>query len=342
MKKGSNLKQVRVGIVGTGLIGAKRAEAIRSAKKGKLIAAADSDFGRAKALARKFGVSALVDWKKLVMQKDIDAVIVAVPNAFAAKIVIAALRAGKHVLCEKPFGVNSKESAEMLAAARKTRKLVKVGFNHRFHGATLKAREIFDEGGIGRQVLFIRARYGHGGRRGMEKEWRFNKKISGGGELLDQGVHLIDLARWFAGDFTNAYGLARTKFWKTNLEDNAFALLENAKTTVSFHASATQWKNLFSFEIYGDKGYLEITGKGGSYGEEMLTWAQRNEGAAPDVATFRFGTQDESWRREWEHFVRAIHKKEKLWSDARDGLKVNQIVEALYRSSRTGRSVRLT
>ena len=335
-------KTLRVGIVGAGLIGKKRAEVIAQTKKGTLVAIADPDFSRAGTLAEAFGVEPLRDWKTLVARKDIDVVIVAVPNVFAAPIVLAALKHGKHVLCEKPFGANVKQSKAMLAAAKKAKRLVKVGFNHRFHDAIIKAHEIFVKGGIGKKVLFIRARYGHGGRKGMEKEWRFNKKISGGGELLDQGVHIIDLARWFGGEFTSAYGLARTKFWNTKVDDNAFAFLENNETTVSFHVSTTQWKNLFSFEVFGDQGYLNIQGKKGSYGEEVLEWGKKIVGAAPKIEIFKFGAKDESWQKEWEHFVRAINGKEKLIGSAYDGLKANQIVAALYASSKKRRPVRLT
>jgi predicted dehydrogenase len=337
-----NKKVMGVGIVGAGLIGKKRAEAIKAMHYGKLIAVADPDHVRAKALAETFKVEALTDWKKLLERKDIDVVIVAVPNAFATPIVLAALKHGKHVLCEKPFGINVKESKRMIVAAKKAKKLVKVGFNHRFHAGVLKAHEIFEKGGIGKRVLFIRSRYGHGGRKGMEKEWRFDKKVSGGGELLDQGVHIIDLARWFGGEFSSASGLARTKFWNTGLDDNAFAFLENARTTVSLHASATQWKNLFSFEIYGDEGYLNIEGKGGSYGRETLEWGKKNVGAAPEVHLFEFNEKDESWHREWKNFIRAIKGKEKLIGSTNDGLKANQIVKAIYASSKKGRSIRLT
>lgn len=336
MKKG-NLK---VGIVGAGLIGEKRAHVFADAKRGKLIAVADSDFEKAKVLALKFGAEALADWKDLVSRKDIDVVIVAVPNAFAAPIVVSALRNGKHVLCEKPFGINARESKEMLLAAKKKKKLIKVGFNHRFHPAVMKAHDIFKKGGIGK-ILFIRARYGYGGRKGMEKEWRFNKKISGGGELLDQGVHIIDLARWFCGDFDRAYGLAETKFWKTKLDDNAFVLLRNKNVVVSFHVSATNWKNLFSFEIFGELGYLQIEGKGGSYGKETLAYGRRKLGFAPDVEVFEFEADDMSWAREWENFAGAVLRERKIMGDAFDGLRANQVVEAVYESSKRHKEINL-
>jgi predicted dehydrogenase len=218
------MNKIRVGIIGAGLIGSKRAQGIAKTKRGVLAGVADPDQARAEALAKQYGVEAYGDWKKLIENKDINAVIVAVPNAFAAPIVIAALEAGKHVLCEKPFGINAKEAAAMVSAGEKAKRVVKVGFNHRFHAAVLKAREIFEKGGIGK-ALFIRSRYGHGGRKGMEKEWRFDEKISGGGELLDQGVHIVDLARWFGGEFDEVYGSAEAKFWDTKLDDNAFAVL---------------------------------------------------------------------------------------------------------------------
>lgn len=335
-------KNFGVGIIGAGLIGKKRAEAIVKTGKGKLIAVADPDFVRVKALAEIYGAEAVSDWKKLVVRNDISVVIIAVPNVFIKDIVIASLKNKKHILCEKPFGINTKEAKTMLIAGKKAKRLIKVGFNHRFHAGIQKAHEIWERGGIG-NTMFVRARYGHGGRPGMEKEWRFNKKISGGGELLDQGVHVIDLARWFSGDFDFAYGLTQTKFWNTKLDDNAFALLRNKKVTTSFHVSTTNWKNIFSFEIFGDKGYLQIKGKGGSYGEEILTFGRRNPGAAPNIEVFKFEGGDTSWEREWEHFIESIEEgKKKLCGDAMDGLRANEVVEAIYRSSHTHKEVKLT
>ena len=331
----------KVGIIGAGAIGAKRAGAIALTGKGELVAIADHDYIRATTLAQKHGAKPVNDWKNLVSRKDVDAVIVAVPNAFAAPIVLAALRAGKHVLCEKPLGVSSKESSAIVAAAKKAKRLVKVGFNHRFHAALLKAHKIFEEGGIGR-VLFIRARYGHGGRKGMEKEWRFNKKMSGGGELLDQGVHLIDLARWFGGDFDKVYGVTATKFWKSDLDDNAFVLMMNRQVTVSFHASTTNWKNVFSFEVFGEDGFLQVEGKGGSYGEEVLTYGRRKpEFGVPNIEVFRFPGEDKSWEREWHNFTGALAGKEKIIGSTTDGVRANQIVEAIYRSSHSRREVKV-
>lgn len=333
-------KRLNVGIVGAGLIAGKRAFAIRNTRRGALVAVADANRKVAALLAGWYGAAIAANWQELVARRDIDAVVVAVPNAFTKRIVIAALKHGKHVLSEKPLGVNAAEAKAIAAAARKSSCIVQVGFNHRFHGAMLKAHQIFENGGIGK-LLTIRARYGHGGRPGMEKEWRFNKKLSGGGELLDQGVHLVDLARWFGGEPAMAYCLAQTKFWPTKLEDNAFILMRNDRVTTSFHVSTTNWKNIFSLELFGDKGYLQIDGKGGSYGEEVLTYGRRRPGAAPDLRTFKFPGPDKSWEREWENFTGAIAGKNKVVGDAMDGLRTNQIVDALYRSAREHKEIKV-
>jgi len=332
-------KGVRIGIVGAGLIGEKRAVSAFQTHRGKLVAVADSNFAAARAFADRHHTLALGSWQKLVSSPDIDAVVVAVPNVYASEIVLACLRNGKHVLCEKPFGISTAESIDMHQAAVRARKIVKVGFNHRFHAAILKARELFSKGAIG-EPLFVRSRYGHGGRKGMEKEWRFDRRISGGGELLDQGVHVIDLARWFAGDLKTAYGLAQTMFWDAKVDDNAFAILKNDKVTVEFHVSTTNWKNIFSFEVFGSHGFLQVDGKGGSYGEETLIYGKRRARfGVPILKTLKFPASDQSWNLEWKNFIGAIQGTDTLCGDALDGAHANQIVEALYKSSTTHREV---
>lgn len=331
-------RNIKVGIVGAGLIGWKRADAIKAAHRGRLAAVADIDSSRAQELADKYGCDAYGDWRKLVKRADLDIVIVSVPNKFTSSIVIEALKRGRHVLCEKPVGRNSREARAVWEAVKKYKKILKVGFNHRFHSGVLLAKKLFDEGKIGKP-MFIRARYGYGGRLGMEKEWRLKKGISGGGELLDQGVHIIDLVRWFVGDPEKIYGLTRTKFWKTKLDDNTFVIMENKNATAQFHVSSTNWKNIFSFEVFGTRGYLQVDGKGGSYGEESLTLGRRKpKFGVPDIKVFKF-KGDLSWRREWENLLDAIFKNKKIIGDAYDGWQANRIVEAVYKSSKIGQPV---
>jgi len=177
----------------------------------------------------------------------------------------------------------------------------------------------------------------------MEKEWRLNKKISGGGELLDQGAHMADLSRWFGGEFTSAYGAVDTKFWKTDVDDNAFAILKNKNVTASFHVSTTNWGNIFSLEVFGENGAITIEGLGRRYGQEMLKVGVRKE-PFNDLETEVFSYPqdvDESWEEEWKNFYGALTKKNKIIGDAKDGYLTNRIVDALYRSSKIGRPVKL-
>ncbi|MFA6436785.1 MAG: Gfo/Idh/MocA family oxidoreductase [Candidatus Paceibacterota bacterium] len=324
---------MNIGIIGAGLIGNKRAQTIEEIGKDVIVAIADIEKNKAIEFSRKYQCRALDKWQKMVKMDGIDAIIIAVPNKWVAPIAIEALKQKKHILCEKPFGRNASESKQILETAKRNKCLVKVGFNHRFHPAIWKAKEIINKNKIGK-VIFIRARYGHGGRLGMEKEWRANKNISGGGELLDQGVHLIDLARWFAGEIREVFGVVETKFWDMKVEDNAFVIMKNDDVTVEFHVSWTNWKNIFSFEIFGEKGFLQIEGLGGSYGKEKLIFGERNLGfGIPKIQEFEF-EKDLSWQEEWKNFRSAVLKKEKMIGDGNDGLKANQIVEAIYQSSK--------
>ncbi len=334
------MRNIGVGIIGAGLIGWKRAAAMEHFKESKLVAVSDTDCKKAKALTDKYGATVYENWRDLLGDKNVHAVIVAVPIGFSVPIAIEALKRGKHVLCEKPLGRDAAEAKKALRAARKYGKILKVGFNHRFYAGITMAKKMCDEGKIGK-LMFIRARYGYGGRYGMEKEWRMNKRVSGGGELLDQGVHIIDLARWFGGEPKRVYGLTQTKFWKANVDDNAFVVMANDRVTTEFHVSSTNWKNIFSFEVFGDRGYVAIDGKGGSYGEETLTFGRRKEKfGVPDLKVFQF-KGDISWTVEWKNFLDAVSGKPSAVGDALDGYRDNVLVDAVYRSSKLQKVVKV-
>ena len=294
-----------VAIVGCGLIGQKRARALAG---GRLIACADIVGERADALALSTaGAVASRDWRTAIDRADVDIAVVATTNDGLAEISRFALEAGKHVLVEKPAARSVAEIDALIEAAGSSRRLVRVGFNHRYHPALQKARALVDAGAIG-DLMFVRGRYGHGGRIGYEKEWRANPELSGGGELIDQGVHLIDLARWFLGDFTRVDGFAHTYFWQMPVDDNAFLLLRTVRSTTAFlHVSCTEWKNLFSLEIYGRDGKLHVDGLGGSYGVETLTYYKMlPEMGPPETTHWEFPGSDESWATEFREFVEDI------------------------------------
>lgn len=296
---------VGVAIVGCGLIGQKRSRALAGAR---LVACADLSLARAEALARTVpGAAADDDWRVAVNRPDVDVVVVATTNESLAAIACGAIEAGKHVLVEKPAARTVAELDEVIAAATRHRRLVRVGFNHRYHPALLKARELVDAGQVG-DLMFVRGRYGHGARVGYDKEWRADPALSGGGELIDQGVHLIDLARWFLGDFTNVSGFAHTYFWQMPVDDNAFLTLRTASEQTAFlHVSCTEWKNLFSLEIYGRDGKLHIDGLGGSYGVEKLAWYRMlPEMGPPETTTWEYPRGDQSWALEFAEFLEDI------------------------------------
>jgi predicted dehydrogenase len=320
---------MRVAIVGCGRMGHRRAEALVGST---LVVVADPDAGRARDLAARFpGCQSHTDWRAVVSRGDVDAVIVATTNDALVPVTLAAVECGKDVLVEKPAARSAAELAPVAAAARAAGVTVKVGFNHRFHAAALRARALFDEGAIG-PLLYLRARYGHGGRLGYEREWRADPARAGGGELLDQGVHLLDLARWFAGDFVEATGRLATYYWDMPVEDNAFVLLTAAGGQVAWlHASCTEWKNLFSFEIFGRHGKLQWDGLGGSYGLEHLTlYRMRPEMGPPESTTWEYPGDDPSWRAEWRHFLDAVAGKVEPWGSLEDTLAVLRLVEAVY------------
>jgi predicted dehydrogenase len=321
---------LRTAIIGCGLIGNKRARALGGCP---LVVVADADSARAAALAdRHPGCVAAPDWRTAALREDVDCVLICTTNDSLAPIALASIEAGKHVLIEKPAARNAEELRPVLAAAAKRGVIAKVGFNHRFHPALAKAKEIVDSGGVG-PLMFIRGRYGHGGRLGMEREWRGNPAISGGGEMLDQGVHLIDLSRWFLGDFASVAGHVGTFFWNWPVEDNGFALLKTADGKVAFlHASCTEWKNLFSFEIYGKTGKLHIEGLGGSYGVEKLTYYRMlPEMGPPPADAWEFPGEDVSWQAEFAHFRKCILEKREPNGSVADALAALEIVESLYR-----------
>lgn len=275
------------------------------------------------------------DWRDAVSRKDVNIVIVATPHYLLAPITLAAVKAGKHVLVEKPAAHHPEELDEIERAAKRAGVLVRVGFNHRYHPTFQKARELVDAGALG-ELMFVRARYGHGGRVGYDREWRADPKFAGGGELLEQGVHIIDLARWFLGDFTEVDGFAHTYFWNQKVDDNGFMLLKTAKKQVAFmHASCTEWKNTFSFEIYGKVGKLDIFGLGGSYGTERITlYAMQPEMGPPPTTIWEFPMADRSWEKEFAEFVEDIRKNRQPAASIADARAAWRVVKRIYEISK--------
>lgn len=351
-----------VAIVGAGRMGWIRARSIGRDDRCRVAVVVDSQEERAQKLSGECGCPYSTDWQQVVNRPEIDAVVVSVTHNLLSPISTAALAAGKHVFCEKPMARTVAEAEAVVAAVHASGCVFRLGCTLRHHPAVQTAHLLLGEGRIG-QPLYLRAVYGHGGRPFYDQEWRMVRELGGGGELLDQGIHLIDLSRWFLGDFSLAKGMIGTYFWtrtahldppvlerfSTDLtgpvEDNAFLLLRNAKgQTASLHASWTQWKNEFRMEIFGREGMLAICGLGGSYGEEKLVhYRRRPEGGIPEILPIATASPEGVWDDEWLAFSRAL-PGENGWASgqlstesatAEDGLEAVRIVCSIYEDART-------
>ena len=325
----SNMKKINVAIIGAGLIGRKRA--LFLPKGAHLATICDTDKKKAQRFAREFNCQSETDWKKVVNDFHIEALIISTPNKYLSKIAASAILHGKHVLVEKPGGRSTKDLEEIIKAYGYKKVVVMFGYNHRYHPAILKAKEIVDSKKFG-EVLFIRAKYGHGGRLGYEKEWRFDKDIAGGGELLDQGSHLIDLVNYFSGELKYHGSFVGTLFWKTKLEDTSFLLLKGGNVAANLSATCLEWKNLFSFEIMLRTAKIQIDGLGRSYGAEKLTlYKMSKKMGPPKITEHNFPDEDLSWKRECNIFFQKIRKHDVSNKSLREAKYVLEIIKQSYK-----------
>lgn len=326
-------QQLEVLVVGAGLIGSRRAQVAAAHPRTRLAGVADLTRERAEQAAAPHGARAFSDWQQALAACRPHLVVASTTNRHLLPIATAALAQGCHVLIEKPMGRNAAEARTMRDAARAAGRLLKVGFNHRYHPAIQAAARLVHSGTLG-PVHFLRSTYGHGGRPGYEKEWRGSREECGGGELLDQGVHVLDLFQWLIGRPIRVQAELADFAWPiAPLEDNAFVLLRYAGGQVaSFHTSWTQWKNRFELQVYCREGSVEVCGLGGSYGTETLTVARRRfEGGAPALWQQSFPGPDRSWELEWDDFVRAVDTGATPLGDAESSVAVMETLQEIYR-----------
>ena len=301
------MSELRVGIVGCGLIGRKRAEALDEGSV--LVGAFDVHAPAAESLVADFGGTACDSLEGLLAQ-NLDVVVVATTHDQLTPLTLQALAAGAHVLVEKPAGLSTRQIESLQAAADAAGTLVKVGFNHRFHPGIMEGIRLAHSGEFG-EIMHVRGRYGHGGRPGYDREWRAEPARSGGGELIDQGMHLLDLTHWTLGDLPLHSALLRTQFWDTEVDDNAVLVLGERESRTApwamLHVTWTEWKNMFSLEIYCRTAKIQIDGLTRSYGPQTLTvYRMSPELGPPEVEATTFPKEDPSWINEWNHFAGAI------------------------------------
>ena len=328
---------MKVGIVGLGKMGLIRAKELAQHDGVTVTVGADTDQSRFSAYP---GVQCSEDWRDVV-NSDVDAVFVCTPNYYIADAVVCSLDSGKHVFAEKPPGRTIGDVERMIDAEKRHPDLVlKFGFNHRYHAGIQHAKKILDSGRLGK-IIWARGVYGKEGGLGFEKEWRSSRKMCGGGILLDQGIHMLDLFRFFMGDFVEIKSMVTTSFWDIELEDNAFGLLRDAEGRVAMvHSSSTQWKHRFMLELYTTDGYLSVNGilsSTRSYGDETITVGQRRFDDAtatgkPREEIIYFDT-DPSWHLEVNEFLEAVQNGRAVeHGTSHDALAVMQLVHRIYQA----------
>ena len=302
------MKPTVFAVVGCGLIGCKRIAALPLGSTLKYVFDIVPANAQRAALLVDYPVTIASTLEPILADKSVDVILIATSHHELVPIALQAVQSGHHILIEKPGGMSRDDIERLRLAVGLADVVVHVGYNHRFHPSLLEAKAIIDSNRFG-GLLWMRGRYGHGGRLGYEKEWRANRSISGGGEFVDQGSHLVDLCRYFSGDVELAFSETQTVFWDTDVEDNVFfALRPKTGGFAWMHASWTEWKNMFSFEITLEKAKIDIFGLGGSYGVESLTlYEMQPEMGPPPSSTMTWDESDASWTLEIEDLIAHIN-----------------------------------
>ena len=304
-----NQEQLKVGIAGYGVVGKRRRSFIDMHPKIRVVAVCDQSFNEAIVMAD--GVRAFTNYLQL-LNEALDILFVCLPNYLAAEATIAGLECGLHVFCEKPPGRNVSDIKKVIEIKKKYPDLfLKYGFNHRYHDSVREALRLVKSGGLG-EIINLRGVYGKSKITPFEGSWRSERKYAGGGILLDQGIHMVDLMRLFSGEFIEVKSFVSNRFWKCDVEDNAYALMRDDKGRIAIlHSSATQWQHRFSLDIALTEGYIELQGilsGTKSYGEEKLVIGRRNSNSntgteREEVITY---LEDNSWRDEINEFADVI------------------------------------
>ena len=327
---------LRIGILGFGKMGRLRAENFLELGNCEIAAVYDT------VLPDEVPFPVAPSLEAIINDPTIDAVVICLPNYLIKAMTIDALRQGKHVFCEKPPAMSYADMQDIAPVYRTSGKTLMYGFNHRRHAAVMKMKELVDSGDLGR-VLWMRGRYGKSVDSEYLRGWRAQKDLAGGGILLDQGIHMLDLFLFIGGQpFDEVQAMVSNLYWDTDgIEDNVFAMMRNRESGMcaQLHSTMTQWRHLFSLEVFLEKGYMVLNGLktgSGTYGDEALIVA-RNRSRAPaatweDEERYEYPV-DESWGSEAREFVSAIQKGHgQIHGTMKDALAVMQLIDTIYKN----------
>ena len=325
---------MKVGIIGYGKMGKTRHQAMNEVGESEVIAISEPHLNEPENELPN------LSHDEIINHPEIDVIVVCTPNFLNKELTIKALNAGKHVFCEKPPAFTAKDVNEIIEAEEKSGLKLMYGFNHRHHDSVIRMKEIVDSNEFGK-IIWMRGRYGKSVTEDYYNNWRTKKELAGGGILIDQGIHMLDLFLHLAGDFDSIKAEVSNLYWNMEVEDNAFVILKNTETgtSASLHSTMTQWRHLFSLEVFLEKGYMVLNGlitSTMSYGEEILSIA-KNRSAAP-AATWKdeVKTQyidDHSWRYEMQYFFDAVKNDTQIKiGSSVDALKLMTIIDEIYQS----------
>jgi predicted dehydrogenase len=324
--------KLRVGIAGFGVVGKRRRECID--RNPHLVTIAVSDRKLAAGVMDD-GVRCYSDAMELLTD-DLDLIFVSLPNDLAPSVTIAALQKGCHVFCEKPPGRDVQDILAVREVERNHPTLkLKYGFNHRYHDSVIEAKKLIENKTLG-HLVNLRGVYGKSRIVSFASDWRTRRKTAGGGILLDQGIHLIDMMRLFAGEFNNISSFISNDYWQHDVEDNAYALMRTSDGVVAMvHSSATQWRHQFRLEITLTEGAIVLGGilsGSKSYGDETMTiiYKSPEDGGTPTEQTKKYSV-DHSWKDEIDEITDAIRKGEPVrYGNSGDALKTMELVYRIY------------
>jgi len=331
---------LRIGIIGYGKMGRLRHELVERSGRGKVVVVCDP-YMKPQGLPDSILVHD--DWRAVVEDSQVDAIFIATANVYNKPVAIAAMLAGKDVFCEKPPALTGDDMAEVIKVELATSRKLMYGFNHRLHGAVKHMREIVDSNRFGR-VLWMRGRYGKSVDANFLSTWRANRELSGGGIMIDQGIHMLDLFLFLGGEFDEVQAMVSSLYWnQSGIEDNVFANFRNSRTglVASLHSTMTQWRHIFSLEVFMECGYMALNGlktSSNSYGTEQLSIAM-NRSKAPaatweDEERLTYET-DTSWDSEIRMFFDAIEKGAPITSgNSTQALEVMRLLDRIYAHER--------
>lgn len=323
----------KVGIIGFGKMGQIRKKAIDELNVAKVVTISEPNLTINTGLAN-------VSHDEIINNSEIDIVIVCTPNYLNKELTIQSLNAGKHVFCEKPPAFTASDVEEIRKAEFKSGgKKLMYGFNHRHHDSIIRMKEIVDSGEFGK-IIWMRGRYGKSVTEEYFSQWRAKKELAGGGILIDQGIHMLDLFLYLGGDFDTIKAEVSNMYWHSEIEDNVFVILKNNKSgiTASLHSTMTQWRHLFSLEVFMEKGYMVLNGlitSTMSYGEEILSIAKSRTMAPAATWKDEIKTKyitNSSWRYEMQHFFNAIENNTSVEiGNSYDALNIMRLIDKIYK-----------